>query len=297
MNVGVHLPDVPGDLADLDRWRGCLGPRLALASVYLAWGAEEPGFDPVAMEALARRGLTPLVTWEPWRVPQAGAAPAAQRGYALATIVAGRHDAYVRAWAEGCRAYGAPVLLRPMHEMNGDWYPWCGTVNGNSAGRYVRAWRHLRRIFAEAGADNVTWVWCPYVRSYPAGSGNEAAAYFPGDAWVDRVGLDGYNWGDRAPPHRWESFEALFGPAYRELARLSRRPFLLAEVGCADEGGSKVRWVEEMFAALAARFPRVESLVWFQCDKERDWRIDPGLLARAPATRLPGAVSPAAEVS
>jgi beta-mannanase len=294
MNVGLYLPDVPGDLAALDRWRDLLGPRLALASVYLAWGAKEPRFDRAGMDALRLRGLTPMVTWEPWRVPEGGESPTAQPSYALATIVEGRHDAYIHAWAEACRAYGAPLLLRPMHEMNGDWYPWCGTVNGNSPELYVRAWRHLRRIFAARGAGNVSWVWCPYIRSYPGVSGNDAAAYFPGDEWVDRVGLDGYNWGNRSAPHHWESFEALFGPAYRQLGLLSARPLLLAEVGCAEEGGAKDRWIGEMFAALPAQFPRVESLVWFECDKERDWRIGSSPLARSAfelgARGSPGAV-------
>jgi beta-mannanase len=289
VNVGLYLPDVPGDLAELDRWRALLGPRLALASVYQAWGSDDPGFDHGGMDELRRRGLTPMLTWEPWRVPEAGASPAAQPSYALATIVEGRHDAYVHAWADACRAYGGPILLRPMHEMNGDWYPWCGTVNGNSPGLFVSAWRHLRRIFTARGADNVRWVWCPYIRSYPGVSANDAAEYFPGEGWADRVGLDGYNWGDREPPHRWESFEALFGPAYERLVRLSGRPLLLAEVGCAEEGGAKARWMEEMLAALPTRFPRVESLVWFQCDKERDWRIDSSSAAWYAFQRMLGA--------
>ena len=39
--------------------------------------------------------------------------------------------------------------LRPMHEMNGNWYPWAEGVNGNVAGDYVNAWRHVRAIFRD----------------------------------------------------------------------------------------------------------------------------------------------------
>ena len=37
------------------------------------------------------------------------------------------------------------------------------------------------------------------------------------------------------------------------------------------EGGDKAKWVENMFRA-AKRYPRLDALLWFHQNKERDWR-------------------------
>ena len=39
--------------------------------------------------------------------------------------------------------------------MNGNWFPWSETRNGNSSGEYVAAWRHVRDIFRAEGVTNV----------------------------------------------------------------------------------------------------------------------------------------------
>jgi len=281
MDLGLYLPDVPGRWEGLDQWRRTLGIQLGIASIYQAWGSEHRLFRPEALRRIQDRGLTPMITWEPWRIPSPGApAVAEQPAFTLQSIVAGRHDPYIAGWAEACREFGSPLFLRPMHEMNGDWYPWCGTVNGNTSHDYILAWRHLHAAFASAGARNVRWVWSPYVASYPAVPGNSLRAFYPGDPYVDVTALDGYNWGTRDGQFSWQSFAELFEPAYRALRRLSSCPVMIAEVGCAEEGGDKGEWIAAMFHCLRTRMPEVEALVWFNEQKERDWRIESSDSAR-----------------
>jgi beta-mannanase len=160
-----------------------------------------------------------------------------------------------------------------MHEMNGFWYPWCGTVNGNDPGEFPLVWRRLRRLFAEEGAGNVLWVWSPYAASFPPVPENRLERYFPGDEEVDLVALDGYNWGTRLPGGAWEDFTDIFRDGYDRLASLSSRPVMIAETASAEEGGDKAEWIRSMARALPVRFPRADTLVWFDADKERDWRI------------------------
>jgi hypothetical protein len=52
------------------------------------------------------------------------------------------------------------------------------------------------------------------------------------------------------------------------------KPIMIAEVGCAEEGGNKDVWIEEAFKALKDRFVRIRALVWFNVIKECDWRIE-----------------------
>ena len=89
-----------------------------------------------------------MLTWEPWKPPKiAGKLVPNQPRYRLARIAAGKFDRYLHRYARQVKAYGGPLILRPFHEMDGFWYPWGGTANGNTPLDFVRAWRHVHRIF------------------------------------------------------------------------------------------------------------------------------------------------------
>ena len=130
----------------------------------------------------------PEITWEPWDYTQGiyGRRPS----YNLQSIVDGAHDAYIRSWARGLASYGKPVRLRFAQEMNGNWYPWSVGAYGNSSGEFVAAWRHVHDLVRAAGATNVLWVWSPV-----ALAGTITAEQYPGDDYVDIVGLSPFNGG------------------------------------------------------------------------------------------------------
>jgi len=113
-----------------------------------------------------------------------------------------------------------------MHEFNGDWYPWGGTVNGNSPALFVEAWRRMVDIFHRHGADNVRFVWSPNNIDVPAS--NRLESYYPGEAYVDVLAVDGYNWGAGTPAYGgWKSFSEVFMPAYDRLRALGPQPIWL----------------------------------------------------------------------
>ncbi len=201
--------------------------------------------------------------------------PENQKDYSLSVLLSGRYDAYIRQWALDLKQLSAPIFLRPMHEMNGNWYPWCGTANGNRPEDYVAAWRHIRSIFREVGCDKVMWVWSPYSESVPNDAGNAFARYFPGEEEVDCLALDGYNWGSTREWSRWQTFEEVFADGYERLMSLAPgQPLMIAEAGCAEQGGNKGLWIQNAADTLKNRFTRVKALVWFEIDKECDWRIE-----------------------
>jgi beta-mannanase len=228
--------------------------------------------DVSGLEAVTARGAVPVVTWEPWVAGRGVAQPA----YSLDRITAGDFDPYLRRWAEGLRAFGRPVMLRFAHEMNGNWYPWSEGVNGNGPGDYVAAWRHVHDLVAAAGTGQVSWVWSPNV-AYDGSA--PLAALYPGDRYVDWVGLDGYNWGASRPGKRWQSFETIFGPTLAEIAHITRKPLMLGEVASSEVAGDKAAWIADFFAALR-RHPQIRAFVWFEHDKETDWRIRSSEAAR-----------------
>jgi beta-mannanase len=147
-------------------------------------------------------------------------------------------------------------MIRFGQEMNGSWYPWSAAA-GNPASSFVSAWRHIVRVFRREGARNVKWIWAPYVN---ANGRLGFKRFYPGDRYVDWVGLDGYNWGGRFP---WMSFRELYDSSYSTLLRISSRPVMISEVGCGEAGGHKARWIRLMLRRDVPRMSRIRAVVWF----------------------------------
>jgi len=96
--------------------------------------------------------------------------------------------------------------------MNGNWYPWSGRDERRRLGWRGQdtsaAYRHAHDLFVADGGDHVVWVWCPLVDDVPNESWNHWTNYYPGDAYVDWVGLDAYNWGTSSSCCTWEDSAA-----------------------------------------------------------------------------------------
>src|SRR5436305_951631 len=159
--------------------------------------------------------------------------------------------------------------------MNGDWFSWGIGVNGNTSADYVAVWRHVVDIFRQENATNVRWVWCPNVMDTPQ---SVFAALYPGDSYVDWVGLDGYNWGTSQPGDRykqWTKLSDIFGASYDALIALTTKPLMIAETASTELGGDKAAWITQgLLTDLPARFPAVRAVIWFDENKETDWRVN-----------------------
>ena len=218
------------------------------------------------LDAIIAAGATPLLTLEPW-LPDAGVA---QPQYALARVAAGAFDADLARWGSDLASWGHPLLLRWAQEMNGDWYPWAVGVNGNSASDYRAAWARMRAAIEPS--DRLRLVWAP--NTVTLGTSSFAHCY-PGDDAVDVLGIDGYNWGD-LPGHHWQGAAELFTPGLHALNELGgRQPILITEVASAEGATAqdKAQWISDFFGVVANN-SRVAGFVWFQIDKERDWRFN-----------------------
>lgn len=269
---GVLADSYGTDLSELDAAEAAAGARVDLFGFYQGWASGEP-FDRARADAVTARGAIPVLAWEPYDW-QAGTE---QPEFALSRILRGDHDAYIRSWARDITAWGKPLMLRFAYEMNGDWMPWSEGVNGNRPGEYVAAWRHVHRIFASEGAANVSWVWAPNV-AYSGSTPLEGL--YPGDDYVDWLGVSGYNWGTGVTEwHTWQSVEDVFGATLAELRSLATKPIIITETASAESGGDKAAWIRDLFPALG-RHPDVAAVMWFNYDKETDWRIQSSAAAR-----------------
>jgi hypothetical protein len=79
-----------------------------------------------------------------------------------------------------------PVQIRFAHEMNGFWYTW----SKGSTAEYKANWQRVYKIVKKQ-APNVLMNWAPFAYDL-GGNGKSYKDYYPGDEFVDIVGIDLY---------------------------------------------------------------------------------------------------------
>lgn len=144
--------------------------------------------------------------------------------------------------------------------------------------KYVDAYRHVHDLFKQLGANNVIWVWSPNEGNPVGASWNALENYYPGDAYVNWLGMDGYNWGTSRPWSRWRSFDEIFGDFYGRLTKLAPgKPIMIAEFASSEQGGNKASWITNTFQRIKTDYPRIKAFIWFDIIKETEWAIDSSL--------------------
>lgn len=284
-----------------------LGLELGLVAIFIQFPADprHDNFPADQLEAIRQAGARPVLTWEPMYIEDGAA-----HTLAASALTDGTYDPYLRRFARGVKALKEPVIIRFAHEMNLAHYHWGAASRaeyGPSAPeRYRAMFRYVVRLFREEGAaEKARFAFNPNAESVPSpeqdpdASWNRPEAYYPGDGYVDVLGMDGYNWGTirTHAEHGWESsfrpLAAILGPLYRTLRALApEKPLYIFETASATAGGDKAEWIEQ--AAATAIDWELDGLVWFHHDKETDWRLDAGVgdAALVPLRRMgrrPGA--------
>ena len=286
----IYAPADPQAFKDLEAQTG------RLARVYMnfqLWVEPWSRFSTRLADNAIKNGGVYMVVWMPsGHNVDARSDP----DWTCAAVASGKHDDYIRPYATDVARWGAadhkPLMIRFAHEMNGGWYLYGVAFNkdgqrhnGNTPADYVAMWRHVWQIFHDAGATNVQWVWSPNILYINAANTREQAvadlaALYPGDAFVDWIGLDGYNNGIKS---KWKSFADLYRPSYDAITKLSARPLMVAECGCTEEGAppgqSKAAWITQAYLTdIPQQFPRIMLVNWFDRDKsklgEADWRFN-----------------------
>ncbi|MDR0906445.1 MAG: glycoside hydrolase family 26 protein [Oscillospiraceae bacterium] len=175
-------------------------------------------------------------------------------------------DEKIRRFAREAAAFGHPFLFRLNNEMNSDWTNWSGVVNLQDPDVYVENWRTIYRIFQEEGANNAIWVWNPHDRSFPPAAWTDYLAYYPGNEYVQMLGITGYNNGDyyaKRYGEFWREFDDIYGLITEELGgKFDAFPWIITEFASSSYGGDKAKWIDGMFANIG-KYERIKVAVWF----------------------------------
>ncbi|MBU0630453.1 MAG: hypothetical protein KKC80_05990 [Candidatus Margulisbacteria bacterium] len=262
--TGIFREGAPRNMNYIKQYEKQVGKKPGMIMWYQDW---EQAFPKEDCQKVAEYGAIPHIVWEPWYWGD-------HNKVSLKDIIGGKWDDYIRDWAKGVKEFDQPIMLRIAHEFNIDGYPWGVINNEKNPETYTKAYRHIVDIFKREKADKAKFIWCFMNYSYPNESWNDWEKAYPGDKYVDWIGIDGYNWGTTQSWSEWQVFKYLF----REQARKSRmlwpdKPIMVAEFGSAEQGGNKAAWIREIPKYLATSMRDIDAIIWFDLKKETDWRI------------------------
>ncbi|WP_285651690.1 glycosyltransferase family 2 protein [Allomuricauda sp. NBRC 101325] len=259
---GIFLPTGENGLSDVkavDSIEKNSDVKFDMVSYYMAWGDTlQQGIPSIDVEFLKKRGGSIMITWEPWlnAMPQIDSLSATtEENTGLALIGNGNFDPYIKQFAKQVRALGLPVFLRFAHEFDNPGYPWFSDDKLADL-EFVRAWRRVHDIFESLHVDNVKWVWNPW-------KPDDLETFYPGDPYVDYMGVDLLNYGALNTNGNWHNFEELYLPYQSVFKKLADKPVLLSEFGSLDLGGNQTFWLKEATEQIVSQYREIKGIVFF----------------------------------
>jgi hypothetical protein len=204
------------------------------------------------IEQCASLGVIPFITYF---------AGDAVRSFAdLDGIANGDYDKEIRYAAKDLKAIGETYggfFIRTMEHMNTSWYANWGSVK--SPEKFKKAWLKIWNLFESEGANHyATWVFNPYVPD-PFGI---ASWYYPGDKYVDWIGMSGYNMEGLDVHLSASRVNTLFKNPYKRIYRkYANKPIMICEIAT-HQLPYKPKWIDTAFNLVKTRYFGVKGLSW-----------------------------------
>jgi hypothetical protein len=200
------------------------------------------------------------------------------KNYSMQRIIDGDFDSQLRQWGRDARDSGTPLMVEFGTEVNGNWFPWNGKYNGagttdgygdphvpDGPERFRDAYRHIEDICNAEGANNITWVFHVDAEPSPATSWNTMDQYYPGDRYVDWLGISVY--GPQKPGEQWRPFTPIMDRGYKKLSAVAPdKPIALLEFGAVkeDSNNNQAQWIDAALKSIASnRYPRLKGISYW----------------------------------
>jgi beta-mannanase len=232
-------------------WEAQMGRKFDIVHFYHQWSQDFPTAEE---RSLAAEGRLLLINWK---------SPGS-----WATVANGSQDGQITATANRLRSFGRKIFLAFHHEPEND-IPGAG-----QPADYARAFRHVVDVFNRVGADNVIFVW--NMMGFVGGNADIYPTLYPGDAYVDWIAYDPYNWYG-CKTQKTRSFAEITKPFYDwTAAHAPSKPLMLAEYGLREQPASspsKADWFRDELVQLKTTRTRLKALVYFNNLHTCDWRI------------------------
>lgn len=284
---GAHLEGFPIDAARLHNEFAGWAKKPDFIGFFQQWPAKPDLFDESAtlasLESIGAYGAVPVITLEPMIIDgdREVVIPAQE-------IIEGTWDEYLTAYATVLRQFGKPLILRFAHEMNIIRYHWGSAPEEyeQSPELYRQMFRHVRQKIHAIAGENIAWMFCPNHQPLTSldppqqSQWNSMRVWFPGREYVDLLGIDGYNWGElqsggnNSGKSHWQTPWDIFASPLEELRVLAADvPLLIGETASIQPVDKRAEWIDQLLQMAYSR--QIHGFLWFQVNKERDWRIRP----------------------
>ncbi|HVU74099.1 MAG TPA: glycosyl hydrolase [Mycobacteriales bacterium] len=157
-------------------------------------------------------------------------------GSTLAQVANGKYDTYYKALLQHIVAAGrANSFIRLGWEFNGDWYPWAA----HSPSTFKAAFRHVSTLIHKVSPKlRVEWNGN---YGYSQVKHNPFSALYPGDAYVNIIGVDAYDrkWFKVTDEQGWQNYLQLQGglDQWFTFAMKHHKKFSIPEWALFSDGG------------------------------------------------------------
>ncbi len=284
--LGIFYPQTDNGLSDnkqISELEKKENLKFDIISFYIPWGDKDSIISSSELiSGIYDKNAIPMISWEPWasNFKLNDSLPALKNEKNILKYIKNGHfNSYVKRFATYLKSFNKPVFLRFAHEFDNPFYPWSQT-GGNTADDFKETWIHIYKIFQECSADNVFWVWNPW-------TSENMKHYFPGDEYVDWIGITGLNYGVYNEDKQWHSFQSLYSPFHEEIKKFTDKPVMISEFGSLKQEGDQTLWIENGLKSINEEFMEIKAIVLFNSSVDKnipknvnsnleklDWTVD-----------------------
>jgi len=201
----------------------------------------------------------------------------------LGNYANGARDASLERFADSCAGLDGPVYLVFGHEMNGSWNPFGGTASD-----YVSVFQHVSSLMRPL-APNIRMCWVA-IQAYGQ---NAYLPFYPGDSFVDWVGLNLY---DRDYDENNQFYENQLDSAssyldfYHTFSEGKNKPMMIGENSLFDpnrdptlsgqrlplsntqQSAEKNEWIASLYNkdSLQSKYPNLNMIIFFNVRKHEE---------------------------
>lgn len=242
---GAYVGDGVNNLTDFET---LVGKKMNLYPDFEGWTNNFPlGLS----SKVGQQGKTLIIFWEP--------------SFGYDKIIDGSQDTYIKQFATDAKKYSYPIILVPFDEMNLSGEPWGYDQNNNNASKFILAWRHVHDLFAED--SNVKFGLDYNSVSTPLVKGNLFSDYYPGNSYVDYVGVVGFNYSVY-----WRSFGEIFDSSMSQLSSYNKPIIIFSVASEADP--RKAAWITEGLNSHIKSYKNIAGFVWFNQGGSPNWLVN-----------------------
>lgn len=234
----------------INHYKNALGAK---PSILVSFDFLDLGFPTTEAKTIKNNGIVPYISilpgWEEWRL-----------SFGPDDVVQGRADSYIKRLATNAVKFGVKhgsFFFTTMIEPNAAWWYWSRKPDTTPAGR--RIWH----IFEDQGANQyATWVWEAFCPEKYQISVTDPEAYYPGDKYVDWIGLNVF--ANLKNPYIGQNtmLRELMSKTYEQMLRNHpQKPIMVSEFG-RTPGYNQPTWLIDAYRSIKNDFPPIKAAIY-----------------------------------